>query len=205
MSKRTGGVFAIAGYLATIGCWQDTSDTIRDYPQPSAENRPLTDILVSARLNDTPVSSTNPGNLNVEFPAAGEPRVEFSISIQPTISVVALADYAFLETREVELDVTQTLRPMGANIILADGPQSAGRLKLELGSQGKVTGTLLDASDHLTLEAVVSFTCAVSDSLLPESDVAAPVPTTPGGEEVLVHDSNFASGECRAARDFMQY
>jgi hypothetical protein len=201
MVQRSSCVLVVGlGCLSMLGCAED-SDTISDVP---TANTP-TGVLASARLNDTAISSDSPANLAVEFLDGDEPRVTFELSMGevPAISIVGWADYAFLETGAVEVDVTEALRPGGANLILAGEAQTSGRLKLELSGRGKVTGTLLDADDRLTFDAAVSLACAVPSHLLPDS-AAAPVPTSPGSGEVLVHDVNFVTAECQGVRDFLR-
>jgi hypothetical protein len=162
-------------------------------------------VAASARLNDTEVSTTSPADLKVEFLDGSEPRVTFGFGIQnnPSVSIYVLTDYAFLETRTVEVDVIPQIMASGANVTLAGESRTSGRIKLELGSQGKVTGTLLGTEDRLTFEASASVSCAVPDHLLPESETPAPVPTSPNAGQVLVYDQTFASAECQAARDLL--
>jgi hypothetical protein len=192
------------GCLGTPGCLDDTSGRISNPPE-NIDNAPDSEILVSAQLNGTTVSSTAPANLNVEFFEAQEPRVTFGMSIadNPTISVAALADYALFEAGTIEVNVADTLELNRANVILDGASQRSGRLRLELASKGRLSGALFGTEDRLTLEATVSFSCMVAPSLLPSAP-SAPVPTSPVPGEVLVADSNLASSECQAALELLQ-
>jgi hypothetical protein len=206
MSNSEAFVALIAsfGCLATLSCLDDTSGRISNPPE-AIDNAPDSDVLVSAQLNDTTVSSIAPANLNVEFFEAQGPRVTFGMNIAdaPTISVVALADYAYFEAGTIEVNVAETLALNRANVILGGASQRSGRLRLELASKGRLLGALFDTDDRLTLDATVSFSCMVAPSLLPTAPLA-PVPTSPVVGEVLVADSNLASSECQAALELLQ-
>jgi hypothetical protein len=195
MLKQACWALPSVAHLSLLACG-DTSGT----SDGSADNAASTTILASAEVNDASVSSTTPANLHVDFFTSAEPRVTFEMSIDenPSVSVVALVGYGFLEARSAEVEVTEIIHERGANLFLAGQSKGSGRLRLELVDPRRVEGTLLAADERLTFSAAVSISCAVPDSQLPESGAPAPEPTDPSAGEVLVYDAHFESAKCGA-------
>jgi len=157
-------------------------------PPPVASEGRLGNQQVEVQVAGATLTSIQPVNLHVEFPAGRSPEVSVEAAADPGVSVFALSDLESLERHEWESPVLEKIRRPGATLSVGEQLEPSGRLSFKLLEKNHIAISLLDSSTQMALTGPLAISCWVPGD--------APTPSDPNTAAPPTLDGNFASAEC---------